>query len=819
MRLAGPTALAAALAALAWAPPSAAHASGVAQSISFERQQLYTSTTAYCAPPGPILISSMDVKYFRKNSSLDFQLTAAALPNDLNMSAELNLFAYGRDWFNMTIDLCEIGGGTLCPVPQYNFSGSGVYNVPQKFASQVPSIVYSVPDIEALGVLRLVKQGTNETVGCMQITLANGLTARSRGVLWGTVAFTLVAAVAAVLTMFWRNSLSALQWRVVDVVSTLHTVVLTSMLTLIVPRVFHEYSLSFAWSFALIYMRPMQAAIYKSCLRHGSNDSDVPYAALLSAQYARLANLYPAASLNPDKPAVFTGSSGTFSDLLSSVPAHAKRALYAPNTGPGGEMVSGGQSAPVVWAAQNYGFSHTGIFYYTESLNISPNSAFLTVLVNWLLVVCIAIAAVLLACIFALLVHAVRRGRRRGDAYERLAPDEKTRAPGPPHTLRDARGRRALQPVSRIVFQLARPTFLRLVEIATTPLLLFIFFQWRHATGWPSHVAAAFTFAALLAAWVGIVAPMFVHVARTRDPHTLYYSAHRSPYDAYTPAARHGTLAQPYRPKYFWFGAVHLVCGFIRVCFVAFPQRSDLAMRQAIGLLVVDVLLFLALVILRPGRDRFTDFVQYILALFRIVGWALCVALATESNIWGIPRAVLGFVLMAVTSLAVVFIFLVFVWDVLVALLSRHQRWTRRFAPLTPGHAADESQIEASHDDSAYKDASFAAAPTDASHKDASDMPTGAPDKDATRSPAEAPAAQTDLLGGPSTDAAPSAPPAASDHAPSAPAEPTHAAAAPTGPAASDTTHDEFHDIPMTPAPPVASSGALPWATGASHAA
>ncbi|KAI3623652.1 hypothetical protein CBS14141_003351 [Malassezia furfur] len=629
----------------------------------------------------------MDVRFYRQNHSLDFQLTAAALPSNLNMTAELNLFAYGRDWFNMSIDLCEIGGGSLCPVPPYNFSGSGMYDVPNRFTSSIPNVVFSVPDIEALGVLRLTKQNTNDTVGCMQVTLANGLTARSPGVLWGTVGFVLLAVVAAVATMLWRDSLSALQWRVVDIVGTLHTVVLTSMLTLIVPHVFHEYSLSFAWSFGLIYMRPMQEAIYRSRLAHGSNDSDVPYATLMEAQYARLANLYPAVSLNPDEPAVYTGSSGTLTDLFASHARRAvRRALYAPNTGAGGEMVSGGESNPVVWAAQDFGFTQTGVLYYTESLDISPNSAFLTALVCWLLVVCIAIAVFALASALWATRRTARHAARLAAAHAAAPPPP----PTPPTPPTDAKAdapwaplpARGALPVQRMLFQLAHPTFGRLVEIATTPLLVLIFFQWTHATGWPSHVAAAFTFAALIAAWVTMLAPMFVHVARTRDARTLYYTHDVSPYDEHAPAAKYGALAHPYRPRYYWFGTVHLVCAFLRACFVAFPQRSNLAMRQGVGLLVIDVLLFLALVLLRPGRDRWGDFVQYMLALFRIVGWALCIALTTQANLWGIPRAVLGFVLMAVTAIAIVFVFAVFVWEVALSLISRNQRWSRRFGAL-----------------------------------------------------------------------------------------------------------------------------------------
>lgn len=679
-----------------------AHASAVAEKLSVERQRLYTSTAAYCSNPDEILISSMDVQFFRHNASLEFQLTASARPSNVSMSADLNLFAYGRDMFNMSIDLCEIGGGSLCPVPQYNFSGSGIFNVPEEYASRVPDIVYSVPDIEALGVMRLIEQGTNNTVGCMQVTLSNGLTTRTERVVWATMGFTIAAAVAMVCATLYRDSLSSLRWRVVDVVSTLHTVAFASMLTLIIPLVYHQFSLSFAWSVGLIFIRPVQNAIYKTRLDAHTNDDGIFYSALMKAYYSRLANLYPAVSLNPDSPAVFSGSSNSLGDIFGS--ALGKRALYAPNTGPGGEMDSGGSSQSVVLASDNIGFSQTGIYYYSESLDISPNSAFLTVLVNWLFVLCIALVVLLLVGLLATFVHAIAQGRRvEQGAPEKqpLADDtavEESRvlteerreghtlggqpfleAPAAATGLAGSRIGRAVMPFLNFTFFYVRPIVFRVVEVATPPLLVFILFQFAHATGWPSHVSAAFILAALVLTWIAMLGPMFMHVAETRDAHSLYFSEYQSPWDTYGAATRVGTMAEPYRPKYYWFATVHLVCHFLRACFIALPQRNDLAMRQTVGLLTVDVILFLLLVILRPGRDKWTDFVQYILALFRIVCWALGVVLTTQANIWGIPRAVIGFVLFAVVALAVVFIFFVFLWDIIAALFSRQQRWTGRY--------------------------------------------------------------------------------------------------------------------------------------------
>ena len=79
--------------------------------------------------------------------------------------------------------------------------------------------------------------------------------------------------------------------------------------------------------------------------------------------------------------------------------------------------------------------------------------------------------------------------------------------------------------------------------------------------------------------------------------------------------------------------------------------------------------------------------VQCLLCAFRVVIWALCIALSTEANVWGIPRAIVGFVLLAVLSLAIVFIFFVFLLEIVQTLFSRRQRWKGDYQDLYHVHS------------------------------------------------------------------------------------------------------------------------------------
>lgn len=609
---------------------------------------LYTSSVAYCEAPGPLLLQSLDLKYSDDTHTLDFDVRLSSTTTDLTYDTDFMLYAYGRKFVKVHQDLCALASGSFCHIPNYNFSGSARVHVPDSISSDIPRIVYTVPDIEALAMLRLYDSKTKKPKGCIQVQISNSMTVDLPGVTYGVGAFVIAATVASLITSAWTNSLSALQWRVVDVVTTMQLTPMASMLTIIVPRVVHAFSRRFGWIVGLWYIESIVSSIFDARQNTGSKDLNINFGSLMEAEYSRLANFFPAEMLNGNDSAevldVNDVSSLGFNSLL-------RRKLYAPNTGPGGEMDPGKSADNVVWAVAMDGFSQSGIFYYAASLNISPYSAFLTSLVTWLMAICIAIGLALLATIPVVFL---------------------TRTPMP-------------YALERLYVQWVRPLLLRILASAMTPVLIFAFFQFAHSTGWLSHFIAALTCFAIVCVWSIILAQQWVQVHRS-GPDSLYY-IRSQPWDLQSAALHIGSISHPWRPKYWWFWTVMHGCMFLRACFIGFAQKHDYGLRQSAGLLVTDFLLFAVLVVCRPGRDIQSNVVQCLLCAFRVVIWALCIALSTEANVWGIPRAIVGFVLLAVLSLAIVFIFFVFLLEIVQTLFSRRQRWKGDYQDLYHVHS------------------------------------------------------------------------------------------------------------------------------------
>ncbi|QRW21818.1 flavin carrier protein 2 [Rhizoctonia solani] len=93
-----------------------------------------------------------------------FDVTAS-LRDDLRVSLSLNLTVYGMQPVSLDLNLCDLASA-VCPLPLYNFSGQGTLPIPDSFSSKIPTIGYTVPDLEAYAQLELLRVDTGEVAAC-----------------------------------------------------------------------------------------------------------------------------------------------------------------------------------------------------------------------------------------------------------------------------------------------------------------------------------------------------------------------------------------------------------------------------------------------------------------------------------------------------------------------------------------------------------------------------------------------------------------------------------------------------------------------------
>ncbi|EGN99900.1 hypothetical protein SERLA73DRAFT_180185, partial [Serpula lacrymans var. lacrymans S7.3] len=115
--------------------------------VQAKQDVLFTSSVSYCSPPYTLLVEQFDVAYFAANQSIWFNISAASVEPNVNVTANLVLNVYGMHLVNFTLDLCSLFNGALCPLPQYNFTGSDSLQLPASLgvSGRIPGIAYQIP--------------------------------------------------------------------------------------------------------------------------------------------------------------------------------------------------------------------------------------------------------------------------------------------------------------------------------------------------------------------------------------------------------------------------------------------------------------------------------------------------------------------------------------------------------------------------------------------------------------------------------------------------------------------------------------------------
>jgi hypothetical protein len=171
---------------------------------------------------------------------INLQVTASSLSADLKVSLALSLTVYGMQPLSLDLKLCDLSSA-VCPLPLYNFSGRGTLPIPSSFSSKIPSIGYTVPDLEAFAQIELRRVDTGEVAACVSATLTNGWSMRQFGATWGAVGVVLLSIVGSALWAMrrarWNDLESGLWaekelWRVVDVVTFVQSIAVSAMINL-----------------------------------------------------------------------------------------------------------------------------------------------------------------------------------------------------------------------------------------------------------------------------------------------------------------------------------------------------------------------------------------------------------------------------------------------------------------------------------------------------------------------------------------------------------------------------------------------------------
>ncbi|KIY44377.1 TRP-domain-containing protein [Fistulina hepatica ATCC 64428] len=571
------------------------------------------SSVSYCQDPVFLFIQQFDVVYYNDNQSIFFDISAASIENNLNVTANLLLNIYGMTPLNVSVDLCTLFSGALCPFPTYNFTGSDTLSLPESLdiSNNIPSIAFIVPDLEGFVQLILTETSTGDTKACIQATLSNGWSMHQPAVVWATGALAIVSLAASFV--YSIHPASVVVYRVLDLLSLFQAIASSAFLHLNYPVVYISFCLNFAWAVGLFSSSSsIQHAIDNMRYRTGgqlANSTDSSAVALVNRGLSPY-NAY----VVPTSQEVFIESTastlvvteGQTANLSVLAATHAsvmnKTAL---------EHLSSLYEIQTV-TSQSSNVLQAGIPIYTNSINIGTANAFMTVFIV-VLIAFVVLLGVLGICYAVVFVMAYRPSPQQEQWRKHKAA----------------------------CLAWIYGWLLRFAFIVLFPIMVFAFYQWTLNDSWLSILLAVIAFLGIAAS---ILYPAFLIMKRARSSRQMLYSEPLSILSL-------GVLCVPYRePRYYFFIPI-ISASVLKALFIAFAKTNGEV--QIILLLAVEFLLLIAHLVLRPYRSRGGDVFSSYISVSRLVSVGLMIAFVERLDVKAIPRVVIGLVVAVIFSVAI----------------------------------------------------------------------------------------------------------------------------------------------------------------------
>lgn len=245
-------------------------------------QMLTTTGFTDCGSLPSITIQQLSMTYDNDARTITFDIEGTST-NSQNVTASLDVTAYGINAFTNSFNPCDpkTSVAELCPLPNGQFVARGTQQVPEQYASMIPGIAFSVPDISAQAVMKLNSLDGGSMVACIQAQVTNGKTMNVPAVSYvaaGIAGVSLVASglSAAGTAMSGGGAASSvgvagLSPSFTDVAGWFQGMAMSGMLSVNYPPIYRNFAKNFAFSIGLIPWNGLLTSIDDFRAKTGGN--------------------------------------------------------------------------------------------------------------------------------------------------------------------------------------------------------------------------------------------------------------------------------------------------------------------------------------------------------------------------------------------------------------------------------------------------------------------------------------------------------------------------------------------------------------------
>ncbi|KAM0427520.1 hypothetical protein ACHAPT_007480 [Fusarium lateritium] len=588
---------------------------------------LKTSGFSDCGTVPGITVEKLNLSYNNDKQTVYFDV-AGTSKISRNVSAYLDVTAYGRQVYQDSFNPCEQGIKQLCPVPAGHFEYNGPFKIPTEWANKVPAIAFQVPDIAAQATVKLLSiDDEKEQIACIQSQVQNGKTASVPVVTYlsvGVVGAALVVSGATAASSALGGASAASGGipspSFAETLGWFQGMAMNGMLSVDYPPVYRSFAKNFGFSAGIIPWEQIQVSIDNF---RGLTGGDLTTDSVEVLKNSTL--VFPDNSTSTPEQHSFKVKRAF--DTFESFARLAARELESSESGESGATNT---------------ISVSGISAFVQQYSVPKSNTFMTVL----LVVAIIIAAIIVGILLVKVILEV---------WALFASF--------PQSLAGFR-RHYWGSIAR--------TITHLILVLYGIWVLYCVFQFTQGDSWAAKTLAGVTLAIFTAILAFFTWKIFSTVRKLKNdqgsPDGLYQNK-----EIWT---KYSLFYESYKKDYWWIFIPTIVYLFAKGCTLAVGDGNGLP--QTIAQLVVESIMLILLVWARPFERKSGNVIGIAIQTVRVLSVACILIFVHELNIPQDSKTVAGVVLIAVQSALTGLLVILIVWNAINLLVKENPHRKRR---------------------------------------------------------------------------------------------------------------------------------------------
>ncbi|KAK4556220.1 hypothetical protein LTR86_006917 [Recurvomyces mirabilis] len=567
---------------------------------------LSTSGFSQCMEGGTVQVKNLDVSYDKDSRVLTFNV-AGTSDKVQNVTAELVVTAYGKTVYTKDFSPCDTGMPQMCPVPAASFASQGNQTIPENYASQIPAIAFSIPDLDGLVKMQLKNADTGENIACVESTVGNGQTLQTPIVSYvavGMAAAALLLSGLAGLAAGGHPGASSPSPTFGEVIGWFQGLAMNGMMSVQYPQVYRSFTANFAFSTGLVPWGQLQTGIDNFRAKTGGN--------LTSDSYEYLKN--NATLVYGDGSSNTTTSARLVRRAFETVLLWTRDGTSVTVNGTSANIGGGSGSSSNTTSSGDTRENHlvSGIQGYVEQLQIPSSNTFLTVLLVFA-IICGAIIVVIL--LFKVILEA-------WSMFGNI-----------PKSMESWR--------KRYWWRLAK-ALTNLILLLYGTWTLYCIFQFTSGDSWAAKILAGVTlglFTAVLAffSW-RIYTKAHQYKQLEGDASKLYEDK-----DTWV---KYNLFYENYKKGYWWLFVPVILYMFAKGCVIAGANGHGLV--QTGGQLVVEAVMLIVLLWARPFQRRSGNWINIFIQVVRVISVVCILIFVEELGISQTTKTITGIILIVV---------------------------------------------------------------------------------------------------------------------------------------------------------------------------